>query len=422
MRRGGKHFRLRPLSSGEKPSAAFDSASLSSDTKTLNAMKLQRTRNLVPLQESPKAKLMTKIDLHATNIDRIKSFDMFPEVEALDLSCNNISTIENLDSCRILQELKLYGNKISIVENLSRLKELRYLHLQYNEITTLGDGLRLRNLLSLRLDHNKLTEIKCVQLCGCSNLRTLNVSHNKLTNLQMLKVLPHLEELLAANNNLKEPPDLTTCPHLKEIDLSANQLRTLNGLQFVKTLEILNLSDNKLTRLDFIGNQSNLYELLVSANFLQDISSLKEQFPNLEVLHLGSNRIDSWESLMQLKEMQNLVELELKGNSFVNAYKHYHTSLVNDLPNLELLDGLKVKQHKSTGKPASGIRQKSATSGSRDIIAEPFQDLVDNTDIFNTIADGFGEVRNIFLKYLSAAEDEALLEKESQEKRHGRSL
>ncbi|CAE1251837.1 PPP1R7 [Acanthosepion pharaonis] len=147
---------------------------------------------------------------------------------------------------QILQELKLYGNRISSVENTGSLKELRYLQLQYNSITTLGEGLKLKNLICLRLDHNNLTEIKCSQLCGCSNLRILNISSNRLTNLQALKVLPQLEELLAASNKLKEPPDLTPCHNLKEINLSDNQLTRINGLHFMKALEVGNTSFYRL--------------------------------------------------------------------------------------------------------------------------------------------------------------------------------
>lgn len=418
--RGCKSLRLRPLSSVENPSASLDFPNYLSTLKKLNNTKRQKAGTMVPLQQSHKSRIMTEIDLHAMGIDRIDRFDMFPELEVLDLSCNSISKMENLDNCRILQELKLYGNKISSVENIGSLKELRYLQLQYNSITTLGEGLKLKNLICLRLDHNNLTEIKCSQLCGCSNLRILNISSNRLTSLQALKVLPQLEELLAASNKLIEPPDLTPCHNLKEINLSDNQLTRINGLHFMKALEILNLSENKLNEFDFMGQQSHLTELLVSGNCLSDISYLSEQFPNLEILHLGSNRIDSWTSLTQLKDLPHLVELELKGNPFVNSNKSYHTSLIHDLPNLELLDGLKVKPSKSNGTAASDVRQKSATPGSSVTDTDShLLKLVVDADIFGTITDRFEEVRNSFSKFLNVSLDEEKCEGNSQQKLHG---
>ncbi|CAI9723913.1 protein phosphatase 1 regulatory subunit 7-like [Octopus vulgaris] len=296
------------------------------------------------------------------NLKSLKPAKSEQRPSVLDLSCNNIEKMENLKNLESIKELKLYGNKILVVENLDKLRELQYLKLQHNQLKSFGSGLNCPSLHTLRVDYNNLTEIKSSQLAGCPNLRSLNVSSNNLKILSFVKVLPDLEELAASGNQLSNLSDISTCLCLRELDISDNRLSDISGISDLASLQTLNLSGNSLKDIKNAGKHPKLTDLQIQGNKLTETEDICVQFPNLEVLNISFNLLDSWTEVINLQNLASLTELTVKCNSFVHQYKFYHADVVKEIPSLQWLDGINVKENKKTLNN-SNIRQASAYAG-----------------------------------------------------------
>lgn len=137
-----------------------------------------------------------------------------------------------------MTHLYLQWNRIRKIEHLNQLKNLRKLYLSYNEISHL-EGIDNLNLLTeLHLEYQNLQPNKeftfdVNSLIGISasfisffqhisfvclfiyfksiisvyfqtSLRVLNISGLHLTELKILRTLPHLTKLIAADNNFEK--------------------------------------------------------------------------------------------------------------------------------------------------------------------------------------------------------------------------
>ena len=115
-------------------------------------------------------------------------------------------------------------------------------------------------------------------------------------------------------------------------------------LKTLKNLESLVLSGNKLENLQQIDFFPELKELDVSKNLIENIDFLNSRV-SLSIFKCNYNKLYDWETVVDhLKQMENLEELELIGND-VTLHKNYDT-LVLELPNLKVLDGVPVSERK----------------------------------------------------------------------------
>lgn len=95
-----------------------------------------------------KDKSVIEISLTGNNIEEIKGFDTFKNLQILNLSNNQITKIKNLDNLDNLKELFLSSNNIKKIENLDNLKNLEILSLYNNQIENIEE---VRNLLNKKL-------------------------------------------------------------------------------------------------------------------------------------------------------------------------------------------------------------------------------------------------------------------------------
>ncbi|XP_055325560.1 protein phosphatase 1 regulatory subunit 42-like [Sitodiplosis mosellana] len=131
------------------------------------------------------------------------------QLKVLYLHNNSIQRIANLDQLIHLTHLYLQWNRIGKMENLNQLKNLRKLYLSYNEISCLEGIDDLNFLEELHLEYQNVQPqqeftFDVNSLIGIStSLRELNISGLQLTELKILKTLPHLAKLSAADNNFE---------------------------------------------------------------------------------------------------------------------------------------------------------------------------------------------------------------------------
>lgn len=124
-----------------------------------------------------------------------------------------------------------------------------------------------------------------------NHCKVLILKNEKVFNLpENISQLKELERLDLADNKIKHlPNNIGELLYLEELYLQNNQLNSLpDTIQKLKNLRILSLKNNNLTSLphDSINGLTNLEVINLSDNYLndEDISQLKENFPNCNVL------------------------------------------------------------------------------------------------------------------------------------------
>jgi internalin A len=162
----------------------------------------------------------------------------------------------------------------------------------------------------------------------------LKLSDMGLNTIDAITELPKLTRLELARNKLQTLPELSGLAALTRIDLRENLLTQLDGMAGANRLESLDLSKNPLN--SFAGLSENRELRRLSINEIQegrlsDISTLSLSrlteiraggngfrsvkgflaFPDLEVLVVSNNEIQSLQPLSSLKK---LTYLEAVGN------------------------------------------------------------------------------------------------------------
>lgn len=104
-------------------------------------------------------------------------------------------------------------------------------------------------------------------------------------------------------------------------------------------LETLSMINVGLTNLRGFPKLPNLKKLELSDNRISGgLNILSSNCPKLNSLHLGGNKIDNIDILEPLKELSDLVHLELT-NCEVASLENYREKIFKLLPNLKYLDG-----------------------------------------------------------------------------------
>ena len=148
------------------------------------------------------------------------------------------------------------------------------------------------------------------------NRKNWDLSNRQLTDVEALRFFPRIESLNLASNKIVRLKALAKIPALKELNLSYNRVTSLQALSEL-SLTSLNVSHNLLEKIDFQGLNA-LQSLNLSDNFLSDSLGTIQLLPELKVLRLERNQIESIESLNpgRLPQLEELVLGENPINSF----------------------------------------------------------------------------------------------------------
>ena len=158
-------------------------------------------------------------------------------------------------------------------------------------------------------------------LSGLRELRVLDVSQNQLTAIYILEYLPELREIDVSDNKLSSPFELSLARNLTSIDIGGNpridprDALGVLGLFALKHAGLRGFDIESLDEFFFYPISTNtFYDGLVSLDLedtgVRDIGQLQE-FPVLEKLRLGGNRISD---LQPLAGLERLAELDLSEN------------------------------------------------------------------------------------------------------------
>jgi len=86
-------------------------------------------------------------------------------------------------------------------------------------------------------------------------------------------------------------------------------------MAFVKNKD-LDISRNQIASIDFSGPLTYLYSLRASGNQLQNIIDVDMKAPNLTILDVANNKIESDDDLECLLYLDRIAEVSVEGNPF----------------------------------------------------------------------------------------------------------
>ena len=144
---------------------------------------------------------------------------------------------------------------------------------------------------------------------------------------------------------------------LKILNLSSNKIETIQGLDQLINLEQLNLSSNKIKKINknSLSSQYNLTKLILSYNYIQDISGLNMKYfqsnndSKLRYLDLKCNQISDISQLQHLQHLKSLQNLMIEDDNDKNhdqthinnpicKQKKYKYMIADTLPKLKWLN------------------------------------------------------------------------------------
>uniref|UniRef100_A0A7M5WJL9 NXF1/2/3/5-like leucine-rich repeat domain-containing protein n=2 Tax=Clytia hemisphaerica TaxID=252671 RepID=A0A7M5WJL9_9CNID len=213
------------------------------------------------------------------------------------------------------------------------------------------------------ISSNLLTDLDGIESCE-KTLKWLNVSHNRICSVKHLKGCTNLNVLNLSNNKITSLKHLKKLQSLKAIILNGNELSTLDGITGLKELNTLVISNNKFTELDLNGwpklqkfsATNNHFEAFPNCQALKSIGDIKlnhnaiSEIPEwikgcsrLKILDLGNNKLENFESIVSLKDLPNLENLNLKGNPLCDD-PDYIIKVKEAFPKLKTFDFKKLSE------------------------------------------------------------------------------
>ncbi|XP_066525365.1 leucine-rich repeat-containing G-protein coupled receptor 5-like isoform X2 [Hoplias malabaricus] len=264
----------------------------------------------------------------------------------LDLSMNNISQLPTnaLSNLHFLEELRLAGNYLKEIPKgaFDGLISLRVLMLQNNQLQEVPSEAfqGLRNLQSLRLDANHISRV--LQHCfnGLSSLRHLWLDDNALTEVPVdaLGALSSLQAMTLALNKITHIPDraFSNLSSLVVLDLNYNSLEEFPvAIRTLRTLKELGFHNNNIKSIPehaFIGNPS-LLTIFFYDNPIQFVGqSAFQHLPELRTLSLnGAADITEFPDLTGTYSLERLAITGARITSLPST-------VCEQLPNLQMLD------------------------------------------------------------------------------------
>jgi Leucine-rich repeat (LRR) protein len=243
-------------------------------------LQARRVKDLPTKEENVQLGSLCRIDASHLSLYQVPpELSSFSALTELNISHNKIrEDISSLFSLVHLQVLDLSGNQLYEVDKkIRQLSELRVLRLDNNELTEIpaevGDLGCLREL-SVRSNDLQTLFATCTRL---TQLRSLDLSNNKGCPKKSLDLPINLQVLRAQNNGLISFPVLRGASQLVELDLEGNCLEEVHSSALCASqLVVLDLDENDISESVFSrGKKQSSSQSSVQTGQLPNILSLK---------------------------------------------------------------------------------------------------------------------------------------------------
>ncbi|XP_024146839.1 leucine-rich repeat-containing G-protein coupled receptor 5 isoform X1 [Oryzias melastigma] len=312
-----------------------------------------------------------------------EAFNSLHNLQSLRLDANHISSVPagSFSGLRSLRHLWLDDNALTEVPAaaLSELPALQAMTLALNHINRVPDHAfsALGRLVVLHLNNNRIVSMGTNCFHGLHSLETLDLNYNQLVEFpSAIRSLKHLKELGFHSNNIQSIPEHAFIgnPSLTTILFYDNPIQSVGRTAFQNLPELRTLSLNGAAELqefpDLTGTRSLESLTITGARITSLPASVCEQLPNLQLLDLSYNHIQTLpsfsacESLQKLDLHHNEVE-ELQENTFtgLSALRFLDLSwnrLASVKPNsfsaLPALNKLDLSSNQLSSLPLSGLQ------------------------------------------------------------------
>ncbi|KAI3366873.1 hypothetical protein L3Q82_009239 [Scortum barcoo] len=263
-----------------------------------------------------------------------EAFNNLHNLQSLRLDANHISSVPVgcFSGLRSLRHLWLDDNALTEVpvEALSELPALQAMTLALNHISHIPDHAfsKLGHLVVLHLNNNRIVSMGTNCFHGLHSLETLDLNYNSLVEFPTaIRSLSHLKELGFHSNNIQSIPEhaFTGNPSLITIFFYDNPIQSVGRSAFQDLPELRTLSLNGAADLtefpDLTGTKSLESLTITGARITSLPTSVCEQLPNLQLLDLSYNQIQTLpsfsgcESVQKIDLHHNEIE-ELEENTF----------------------------------------------------------------------------------------------------------
>jgi Leucine-rich repeat (LRR) protein len=345
---------------------------------------------------------VTKIIIQNATFETIpiNLFLKFPLMKSLTLNADIkvLNTSDFINASHLI-DLDLENNQISSLkkEQFKHLASIKSISLAHNSITSIdNDAFRGigSNLTHIDLSHNQLLAIRedfIAALISTQDSVTINLSYNKMNNFHACNAdFPSNATditLILSFNNISE---FRMKNRIYGINLNGNRVQQLDvrttsiaaennrldSFYISSDLEVVTLDNNRISSLKWDRSLPKLLELDLSDNgmFLTEIRDLFGAMPNVMILDLSHNKIDTLnisEALQGLTNLKHLslqaIELEeISARTFENLIgletlmishnplKHFNMFFLEKLTNLEVLqidhtEIYKIDNYEATG-------------------------------------------------------------------------
>jgi U2 small nuclear ribonucleoprotein A' len=136
------------------------------------------------------------------------------------------------------------------------------------------------------------------------------------------------------------------CLNQREINLRNYKIHMIENLGITQDeYQCIDLTDNDITTLANFPLLQRLNTLLIGYNHIHTIdTNIAVQLPNLQHLILTHNDIQDIHTLYPLRHCKQLTHLHLLHNPICTTLANYRLHIIALLPQLRVLDALKVKQ------------------------------------------------------------------------------
>ncbi|KAL4466406.1 hypothetical protein ABPG73_019024 [Tetrahymena malaccensis] len=232
-------------------------------------------------------KALTKIDLHANNIQDITVLGNLPNLLWLDVSQNNIKDLKSL-------------------QNEEGFRNLKYLNISKNRISELLTP-KAPNLIHLNLNENLIDKMETFE--GHESLKILELRGNRIQTTQQLVNMPKLQELYLTANKIKTVVGIDSLVSLTKLHLRLNNIEQFEeNFPNLENLQYLNLRENKIEK----------FEEILKLAALPNLKTLVHSFNPL----INKNPNYLYETINGILKLQRINKVEVTRSLKLNAFKY----------------------------------------------------------------------------------------------------
>lgn len=187
-----------------------------------------------------------------------------------------------------------------------------------------------------------------------ASIPSIQYSKSSMKKIDWVEWLPNLRHLILRSHNITDITPALQLARLEILDVQDNCLVTVPDLSKLLHLQLLNISFNQLSSIDGIGVIPQLRCLNASGNLIEALDEvLYAQFSKLEELFLAKNKLTNKNDFRCLKDLPQLISLDLTGNPMLSIdkssseLKEIRYFFIYHFPHIKVLDGQPVSQSES---------------------------------------------------------------------------